>query len=130
MNIDTTQTLKFYVIVNSDGKFFRSKGYGGYGNNWVDELGKAKIYSANSGAAKAQVTYWAKNYPEYGVPKIIELTATITDVIDQRDRVKKSIEDKKIRELKRKEAIEKYKYNEALRKLEDAQKELKKYERI
>lgn len=127
--MDTTQTLKFYAIVNSEGKFFRSKGYNGYGNSWVAEIEKAKIYSANSGAAKSQVTFWAKNYPEYGVPKLIELTATITDVIDHTERVKKSIDGIKLKELKRKEAVEKHNYNQARQKLEEAREDLKKYER-
>jgi hypothetical protein len=66
-----TLELNFYAVRSKDGKWLRAKGYGGSGKSWVDEMSKAKIY-ANPGPAKAQITFWAKNYPEYGVPELVQ----------------------------------------------------------
>lgn len=64
----------FYAVRNKKGKFFRSRGIG-YGDRWVDNLSDAKVYG-KIGPAKGAVTYWAKSFPEYGVPDIVEITVT------------------------------------------------------
>jgi hypothetical protein len=33
-----TPLISFYAVCSKDGKFFRSKGYDGYGSNWVDSI--------------------------------------------------------------------------------------------
>ena len=62
--------MKLYVLRNKEGKFFRSKGYGGYGPSWRNTLEEAKFY-AKIGPAKAQVTYWFKNHPKFGCPELL-----------------------------------------------------------
>jgi hypothetical protein len=85
--------LKLYAVRNKDGKWMRSKGYEGSGEKWVDDLKKAKIYP-KPGPARAQVTYWAENYPEFGVPDLVELHVNEVVVINEDMRVEKSIKDK------------------------------------
>ena len=36
--------LELYVVRNKEGKYFRTKGYSGYGDTWVDDIQKAKVY--------------------------------------------------------------------------------------
>lgn len=93
-------TLELYVVRNKQGKYFRSKGYGGYGSNWVDELKKAKIYP-KIGPARSQVTFWANNYPDYGTPEIVVLTVTTSRVLNEEERVKKAIIKSKREEINR-----------------------------
>jgi hypothetical protein len=80
------ESLELYVVRNKDGRYLRSKGYGGYGQSWVTELKKAKVYT-KKGPACAQVTWWANNYPDFGIPDLIPLTLTMGDPIDQTKRV-------------------------------------------
>lgn len=83
-------TLNFYAVRNRDGKWFRSKGLYGSGNSWVENLIQAKIYST-PGPAKSQITFWAKNYPEFGVPDLVRITTGVCEYLDQTERVKESI---------------------------------------
>lgn len=83
------EELELYVVRNNEGKYFHSKGYGGYGNNWVDELKGARIY-AKIGPARSQVSFWASAYPKYGTPVIVVLTVTASKVLQEDDRVKKA----------------------------------------
>jgi hypothetical protein len=83
-------TLELYAVRNKKGQYLRSKGYGGYGPSWVDDLQKAKIYP-KIGPARSQVTFWANNYPRYGTPEIVVLTVTASQVLNEEDRVKKAI---------------------------------------
>lgn len=84
--------LNFYAVRSKDGKWFRSKGYDYSGMNskksWVDNIVDAKIY-AKPGPAKAQVTFWATNYPQFGVPDLVQITVGKCIYLDQEDRVKK-----------------------------------------
>lgn len=68
--------MKLYVVRSKDGKFLRSKGYGGSGNNWVDALEKAKFFP-KLGTAKAQVTFWFRTYPQFGCPEILEFSLDV-----------------------------------------------------
>lgn len=64
--------MKLFVIRNKEGKFFRPVGFGGGGGkNWQDTIEKAKFYP-KIGTAKGQVSFWYREYPEYGCPDIIE----------------------------------------------------------
>lgn len=86
--------LKFYAVKNKEGKFLRSKGYGGYGPSWVDDITKAKIYP-KPGPARGQITWWASAYPEYGIPALIELYIGAVIEINEEERVNKAIKTKK-----------------------------------
>lgn len=96
------ETIVFYAIINHENKFLRRKGYGGYGNSWIDNIGAARIYP-KIGTAKAQITFWGKNYPQYPTPKLVEITGSITSIIEQGDRVKNAID--KERELENRHAL-------------------------
>lgn len=81
--------LNFYAVRSQDGKWFRSKGQHSYRpSSWVDNITEAKIYS-KPGPAKAQVTFWAKNYPEFGVPHLVRITTGECQYLDQGERVTK-----------------------------------------
>lgn len=107
------EELELYVVRNKDGKYFRSKGYGGYGNNWVDELKRARIY-AKIGPARSQVSFWGTNYPQYGIPEIVVLTVSASKVLVEEDRVKKAF----IRRQKEKISNELHWANEKLKEAE------------
>jgi len=93
--------LEIFVVKSKDGKYFRAKGYSGYGQSWVDDIQKAKIY-IKIGPARTQVTYWAGHYPEYGIPNIVVLTVSEEKILNEEDRVKKSILNKSKKEIERK----------------------------
>ncbi len=100
--------LVLYAVRNREGKWFRSKGYNGYGESWVEDINKAKWYS-KPGVAKSQVTYWAKNYPKFGVPDLVRITSNTYEIVDQKERVVKAINRIQTDELKRKkERVERY----------------------
>jgi hypothetical protein len=110
------ETLELYVVKNSDGKYFRAKGYGHYGHSWVDDIKQARIYAKLS-PARSQVTFWANNYSQYGTPVILKLTATVTEILDEVERVKKANE-------KRVLAEKSQKISEAKRKMENARRDM------
>ena len=85
--------FKVYAIRSKDGKWFRRKGCGGYGDSWVEELSKARIYN-KSGPARAQSSWWFINYPQYGCPEVIVFTAKITEVINNEEQAQKRLEKK------------------------------------
>jgi len=91
-NIDVT-ALELYVVVNNKGQFFRAKGYGGGGQNWVDDIRKAKIYG-KLGPARSTVTYFSQD-PKYPVPIIAKLKVDGYEVLDEKERVKKVLDKKK-----------------------------------
>ena len=93
--------LELYIVQNREGKFFRAKGYGGYGDTWVTDINKAKVYT-KIGQARSRVTWFNNNYPEFGVPLLVKLTVGGHEVIDETERVmkafKKKGEEKAVRE--------------------------------
>jgi hypothetical protein len=89
--------LKFYAVRSKDGKWLRAKGYSGYGESWVTDILNAKIYP-KIGNARRQITWWSNQYPEYGIPEIVEFSITTGTIIDESDRVKISMEKKKKKE--------------------------------
>jgi hypothetical protein len=96
--------LNFYGVRSQDGKWLRSKGQGGYGKSWVDDLADAKLWG-NPSAAKSRVTYWANNYPEFGVPELVHITTATCNYLDQSERVEKASEKKKLSEARRKVSL-------------------------
>ena len=111
------ENLTFYVIRNKEGKYFRPKGYSGYGDNWVDNINKAKVYT-KLGNANRQVTFWAGNYPEFGIPDVIPLHTTMGEPLNQDDRVADALRKKEIRELEKILYPLQTKYDKAKRELD------------
>jgi len=72
--------MKLYVVRNKEGKFFKNKGFGGYGSNWKDNLEQAKFYP-KIGQAKGRVTYFAKHFPSYGVCEILEFNLDVNQAV-------------------------------------------------
>jgi hypothetical protein len=99
--------MELYLVRNKEGKYLRAKGYNGYGDSWVEDINKAKIYP-RKGTALSQITWWGRKYPEYGVPDLIPLICTAGEPIDQTKRVSDSIRKKAINEAKRKLKWAKY----------------------
>jgi len=104
--------LKLYVVRNAKGQFFRSKGYGGYGKTWVDDIQKAKVYT-KIGQARSRVTWFANTYPEYGIADVVELDVTSGTVLNEGDRVRKA-------QIKKKRAELEYQIRSAQRRVEEA----------
>ncbi len=96
--------MKLYVVRNKEGKYFRAIGYGGFGQSWVDSLDKAKFY-AKIGQAKARVTFFANQWPKYGVSDILEFDLVVENakVLDMTEATEKKIAKRK--EADRKEGI-------------------------
>ena len=67
--------MYLYAVRNKEGEWLRSKGYSGYGTSWVDDISKARLYF-RSGYAKARISFWSKNYPDFGTPELIRLKVT------------------------------------------------------
>ena len=112
--------LKVYAVQNRDGQYFRAKGYGGCGDTWVDSLTKARIYP-KSGPARAQVTFFANNYPKYGIPTLVELHVTKTVICQEAERVKKSQDRKAKYEAEQERRDATWKLQVAQRTLSEAQ---------
>lgn len=113
--------LEFYLVRNKEGKWLRSKGYGGVGECWVDDVKRAKVYG-RIGPARAQVSYWANQYPKYGVPDIVKLTISGFTILNEAERIKKQAEKKKEAAKKRELADKKWRLEQAQKELEEAQK--------
>lgn len=116
--------IEFFAVRSKDGKYFRSVGFSGR-NNWVDDIKKAKIYP-KIGGARGRVTWFAKNYPEYGVPDIIKITANEAVVLNEAERVDKTIKKKEEKELKRQRECAKRNLKAAEEELTRASKKLEK----
>lgn len=95
--------IDFYLVRNQDGKFFRAKGRDGQGLTWVDKAQDAKVYT-KIGQARSRVTYFAKAYPQYGIPDIIHVHVTQGETIHEEVRVKKAIKKDRLEELKRRQS--------------------------
>ena len=80
--------LLLYGVMGQDGKWFRRKGYSGYGESWVDDMNRARIYN-KIGHARQIVSFFANKFPSYGVPSIVELKVSRMRVIDEDERVQK-----------------------------------------
>lgn len=115
--------LTMYAVRNKDGKYFRSKGYCGSGETWVDDIKNARIYP-KPGPARSQVTFFAGAYPRYGVPDIVELRVTEVVAVDETIRVQKSLDRKAVQQAKWKLRSEAIRFEMAQKKLKEAQEEL------
>ncbi len=84
--------LVLYAVRNENGEFLRSKGFngghGGGGKTWVSTLEEAKIYG-KPGLAKARITWFQNNFPQFKTLELVKLHVERVEVIDQTERVKK-----------------------------------------
>jgi hypothetical protein len=117
--VDKVKSITLFVVVNSDGQFFRRKGYGGSGGSgktWVDDAATARIY-VKIGPARSIVTFFTNAYPKFPPPTILKLSVGKVEVLDESDRIQKA-----------KERIQKSQAAKELRaknwELEQAQKQL------
>jgi len=117
--------FEFYAVRNQDGQWFRAKGYGGYGSSWTDDPKRARIYQ-KIGQARSRVTFWANNYPDYGVPDLVRFTVSGAEVIDESDRVKKAKEKKEKWQANQELRYRKHQLKTAQQKLAAAQAEIEK----
>lgn len=83
------ESLRFYAIQNSEGKWFRRKGYGGYGDTWTDSPTAARIYN-KIGPAKGVITFFATRWKDYPVPKLVVITPGKVEVVDKEEKKKKT----------------------------------------
>jgi len=79
--------LELYAVMSEDGQFLRSQGYSGRNGSWVDNLESAKIYP-KIGSARARVTYFANHYPSYEPPKIVKLSVTKVELLDDAEHLR------------------------------------------
>jgi hypothetical protein len=117
--------LVLYAVRNKDGEFFRAKGFGGHGETWVDSLKKARIYS-KPGPARAQVTFFANRWPEYGVPELVELRVTEVVTLNEDVRVKKSMNRKEREKAECARRHAEWERDQAEKKLQEAKETLRK----
>jgi hypothetical protein len=87
-----SDVLELFAVQNSEGKWFHRKGYGGYGETWCDEQHKARIYTKLS-QARAQVTYFTKNFPEYPAPNVVRFSMIGTGIVPPKTNKKKTLLD-------------------------------------
>lgn len=94
--------LTLYIVRNREGRYFRSVGYGGGGlrAQWVEKIEQARVYQ-KLGQARSRVTFFAKHYPEYGVPDLLQITADTAVVVDDTVRVAKALQKAQDTKLKR-----------------------------
>ena len=121
--------LNFYAVRSRDGKWLRSKGLYGSGDSWVEDLSKAKFYS-KPGPAKSQITFWSKNYPEFGIPDLVRITTGVCEYLDQTDRVKERILKIKEREIQHNIRNSEYRINNYIQKTKLDQNYIEKEKKI
>jgi hypothetical protein len=115
--------LELYAVRSQDGKWFRRKGYGGYGETWAEDFEKARIYN-RIGPARGVVTWFAKRYPEYGVPNLVRLVITKAVLVDETERVEKRNKKEQEWLAKRDERQAKLLLKSAQKRLEEAQQKV------
>lgn len=115
--------LRLYAVRNKEGKWFRRKGYGGYGETWVEDFKQARIYT-RIGHARAISSFFFSRWPEYGTPDLVELVIGETNVIDETPRVEKEKAARERAAAREEEAYRLRQVEQAQRQLEEAQKRL------
>jgi hypothetical protein len=118
------EPCKLYAVRNREGKWFRSKGYGGYGDTWIEDFGRAKLYH-KLGQARARVTFFSNRWPEYGLPDIVVFTITGGEVLGgEVERSARIKERRKKTEAKAAVREQEWAKERAERDLQDAQRRL------
>lgn len=118
------EELKMYLVRNSDGQYYRRVGYGGYGACWTDDVARASVWTKQS-TARARVSYFANNYPNYPVPNLIEIAAGTIAVHDETARIEKAKIAKARAEARYQEQQKKRDLERAQRNLVEAQRNLR-----
>lgn len=119
------EDLKFYAVRNNEAKYFRRKGYHGWGETWTDDLAKIRIWTKLS-HARACVTYFANAYPQFPLPELVEIAVGKVTILDETARVEKA-KKKKLEHRASQEARNKKRALEITqRELEAVQAKLKK----
>lgn len=118
------ETLKLYVVRNKEGKYFRRKGYGGYGDTWVEGMATARIY-AKIGPARSMCTFFARAYPKFGIPEIVELSVSETRVLDQSSRVSSALSKREEKEARQKLEYKEWQKQQLEKEISEATKKLK-----
>ena len=130
-------SLTIYAVRSKDGKYLRSTGLKG-GEHWVEDITQARLWS-NIGPAKSQITFWAKNYPQYGTPQLIPLLVTPQEPVVMDDYVKDTLRKQELAKLNSDRRIYEYRITlaesqleyskgkgwEAIKAVEDLEKETK-----
>lgn len=117
--------LILYAVQNEKGQYFRTKGFNGGGNTWVDDINKAKIYP-KIGGARGTITWFANNYPEYPTLKLLKLTVSNVEVLDETERVNKAKAKKVREEAEREKRNAEWQMEQAKKQLADAQAKINK----
>jgi hypothetical protein len=74
--------VRIYAVRNKKGQWFRRKGYGGYGESWVDDFKQARLYT-KPGPARAVAGYFFNSGPQYGCPDIVVFDLRFAEAIDE-----------------------------------------------
>lgn len=112
------EQIEIYIVRNFANQYF-TKAKSRF--QWTTDINEARIYTKLA-SARTQVTQWAKRKPGAPIPVIIRMTATVTEVMNEIERVKEAQE--KIATEKEAEKI-----REAKWRLESAQRDLQRAER-
>ena len=112
--------MEMYVVINHKGQYFRAKGYGGGGQSWVDDIGKAKIYG-RIGPARSTVTFFSNDL-KYPKPMIGVLGINTCTIVDESARVEKVKNAKESKILKRALAVAEKELASAMAKVNSAQR--------
>lgn len=92
--------LQLFVVVNSDGRFYKSSGWR-ENYEWTDNINSAKLYK-NAGGARGVITrYVQNNKKDTNIPKLGVLTFGTVMLVDQKERTKKAIDKIAIRKEER-----------------------------
>ena len=115
--------IRFYLVVNSEGQFYRAKGRGSYGSQWVDEAKDARVY-LKIGPARSAVTSFSHN-TNFPVPNIVAFSTNSFEILDETNRVEKAMNKIKRAEATRDARIQKDKIRRAQQDLDRAKQRLK-----
>lgn len=81
--ISLAEPLVLYAVRNHAGKWFRSKGQHGYGQQWRDSIQEAKFYG-KVGPARGVAGYYRNTYKTMPPPEVVRVIADrIEAVADQ-----------------------------------------------
>lgn len=114
-----------YLIKNQEGKYFRAKGYHGYGESWVEDIKKARV-NTKIGPARSVVTFFGKWKEEFGVANIIEFKLINGTILDETKRVSKALNKIKKEKIIQEKRHAEWKLNDAKESLICAQEKLNK----
>lgn len=114
--------LTMYAVINSQGQYFKSHNINTIGvvGTWVNDINNARVYT-RTGGARTVITYFANNYPNVSLPKLLKLTLSNVEVIDETDRIQKALDKKAKAKLIRDISREKRRIEEIDREIKEAE---------